>query len=148
MTPKIITIHCSASANGKPLSVSAIRKMHLARGLKDIGYHFVIQSSGDINRGRDLDTQGAHVFKENENNVGICLIGTDKFSRKQFKVLSALIRTLSDEYGIKEDSIFCHYQFESAKQQGKTCPNFKLEDFMELYLHDSFDKLNGVLENV
>ncbi len=31
-------------------------------------------------------------------------------------------------YGISPVMVFGHYEFDSAKKQGKTCPNMKIED--------------------
>lgn len=94
-----IIIHCSDSAFG---CTNIIRQWHLAKGWKDIGYHYVIlngcpnasvnKGSGDpyyrsldgsIEIGRPLDDDndielnevGSHTLGYNASSVGICLIG-------------------------------------------------------------------------
>ena len=72
---KYISLHCSATPEGRDLTVEHIRKMHKERGFRDVGYHFVIQLDGTIQLGRPLDEVGAHVKGFNKDNIGICYIG-------------------------------------------------------------------------
>lgn len=128
MTPKLITVHCSATPNGKAVSGDEIKKWHTdpqpkGRGWKDIGYHGVIEINGDFYRGRADDHMGAHVEGQNDGNLGICLVGTDKFTNNQFTALGWVLRHWLDAYNISEERIFGHYEWPSAKRQGKTCPN-------------------------
>ena len=46
-----IIVHCSATPEGKHYSVDTIRKWHLKRGWRDIGYHFVIDLEGNVEEG-------------------------------------------------------------------------------------------------
>ena len=55
-----IIVHCSATPEGRDVSVSEIRKWHKARGWSDIGYHFVITLDGTMNVGRPIEKIGAH----------------------------------------------------------------------------------------
>lgn len=105
-----IVIHCSATPNGDTLfrgtraiipPVQVIDEMHRQRGFKrgaqwrakqnpaltSIGYHFVIYTRGAVATGRHLDEVGAHVLGYNANSIGICLLGTDAFSRAQWDSL-------------------------------------------------------------
>jgi len=93
-----IVIHCAATPNGKPFKIADIDEMHRTRRfkrdtqavrnlnpeLKYIGYHFVIETDGSIRIGRGLEEVGAHVQGSNAKSVGICMVGTDKFSRAQW----------------------------------------------------------------
>ena len=56
-----IAIHCSATPPSMDIGVEEIRKMHLAIGDKDIGYHRVIRRSGECEQGREDEEVGAHV---------------------------------------------------------------------------------------
>lgn len=67
-----IVIHHSASR--LETTLEDIRGWHLERGFDDIGYHFVIESGGDIRYGRPLPQTGAHA-KPNDGRIGICLVG-------------------------------------------------------------------------
>ena len=37
-----IIIHCTATAEGRDVSVADIRRWHKARGFVDVGYHYVV----------------------------------------------------------------------------------------------------------
>lgn len=147
-----IIIHCSDSEFG---SSAEIRRWHLERGWKDIGYHFVILNGmivpktkyqlplyvdamdGSIEVGRKIDGDrfvtdneaGAHALGYNSNSIGICLIGVDHFTEQQFNSLRELLRELMHTYGISKKRILGHYQ--TAKAGGKTCPNFDVTKFLE-----------------
>jgi len=109
-TMDIIVIHCSATKENKDYSVEDIKKWHIQRGFKDIGYHFVIKLDGTIEIGRPLDKVGAHVTNHNENTIGICYIGgldannraKDTRTDKQKESLSNLITFLKTFIPIKE----------------------------------------------
>lgn len=106
-----IIIHCAATPNGKAFNSVDIDSMHKQRGfnrdsqwvrvftpaLKHIGYHYVIGIDGMIYTGRHLEEVGAHVQGANSNSVGICIIGTDKFTLEQFNSLRKLMSTLALE---------------------------------------------------
>lgn len=96
-----IVIHCAATPNGKAFTAADIDRMHKARGfkrgsqsvrsfnpeLKHIGYHYVIEIDGNVASGRHVEEIGAHVQGSNAKSIGICLIGTDKFTRAQWESL-------------------------------------------------------------
>jgi N-acetyl-anhydromuramyl-L-alanine amidase AmpD len=104
-----IIIHCTATPNGKDIRAKDIDVMHKARGfkrdsqairnfnpdLKSIGYHFVITTDGHIETGRGLEEVGAHVQGRNTGSIGICMIGTDKFTAAQWETLRTVIINLS-----------------------------------------------------
>lgn len=129
-----VTIHCSVSKNGDKCDISVIKGWHLARGFKDVGYHLVIQPDGEVQNGRPLNHIGAHVEGANTNNIGICLIGTDKFTEKQFKSLRNQLDALHMCYDIEPWNITCHYEYESAQKQGKTCPNMNIRRLLTWYI--------------
>lgn len=133
--PKRITLHCAASTNGVCLPASVIRRQHIEeRGWSDIGYHMVIQPDGEVERGRGLNEKGAHVSGENEGNIGICLVGNDRFGRNQFDALRYQLDGITQIYDIPHWEIRCHHQFQSAIRQGKTCPNLDINRIMAWYI--------------
>lgn len=131
--PNKITIHCSASKNGVKWDISEIRKEHLSRGFSDVGYHVVIQPDGEMQPGRPLNQPGAHVEGHNTNNLGICLIGTDKFTGAQFKALESVLDVYFMNYPIESWELWGHYLFDTAIKQGKTCPNIPIQVIMSWY---------------
>ncbi|AZY93927.1 lysozyme [Paracoccus sp. Arc7-R13] len=72
---KYIVLHYSATYPDQDYGVADIRKMHLARGFNDVGYHYVIRRSGAVEKGRVDTTVGAHVAGHNTGSLGICCIG-------------------------------------------------------------------------
>lgn len=108
----LIVIHCSATPNGEWRTAEDIDAMHAARGflrnpaligynapdLKHIGYHYVIYTSGGVIAGRGLEEIGAHVKGHNARSVGICVIGTDKFSIAQWESLRGCVNATRKRY--------------------------------------------------
>ena len=92
MTPTEIILHASATRpewmERKPLSakIAEIDSWHRDRGFRKIGYHWIVDRTGEVLPGRPETEQGAHVQGHNRNTLGICLIGgfggaaTDKFN--------------------------------------------------------------------
>jgi hypothetical protein len=146
-----IILHCSDSAWG---CTREIRKWHLERGWKDIGYQFVVLNGrpvanmdrpfefldGTIECGRYLDGDnliavgevGAHALGLNDRSVGICMIGrgSEDFTTAQWESTIKLIISLCVRYGIPLESALGHYETENAG--GKTCPNIKMPAFREV----------------
>lgn len=136
-----IFIHCAATKPQWMINATAdqkveeIRRWHVEeRNWRDIGYHFVIDRSGDTVKGRGIEEVGAHVKYHNLNSIGICLVGgwggaaTDEFE-EHFTELQreALFKLLDDLTA----------QFPNAKIRGhnevaaKACPCFNVSEFMK-----------------
>lgn len=85
-----IVIHCSASREGQDIKAADIRRMHVHdNGWKDIGYHWVIDLDGTIEKGRPETMTGAHCNTKglsktayNSHSIGVCYVGgCDKFGK-------------------------------------------------------------------
>ncbi|MDP0925725.1 N-acetylmuramoyl-L-alanine amidase [Paracoccus onubensis] len=72
---KRIVLHYSATYPDQDFGVADIRRMHLARGFNDVGYHYVIKRDGTVQKGRADNVIGAHVKGFNTGSLGICCIG-------------------------------------------------------------------------
>ncbi len=127
-----IILHCSASPEGKDVTVDEIRKMHLDNGWNDIGYHFVIYRDGSIHTGRPLSQIGAHAANHNTGSIGICYIGgmnkeytkaKDTRTPQQQQALLALVKQLVATYDIVK--ILGHNQLSS-----KSCPCFDVPSWV------------------
>ena len=122
-----ICIHCSATPEGRHVTVATIRKWHKARRWKDIGYHFVIYLDGSVHKGRPVEQTGAHVAGRNKNTIGVCYVGgvekdgkTPKDTRtpaQKSALLILLKQLLRDHPGIKV--ISGHHDYAA-----KACPCF------------------------
>lgn len=101
-----IVVHCSATPRGLDIGAREINSMHLARGFKMIGYHYVIRINGKREAGRRLEAIGAHATGHNARSVGICLVGGLDDARKpantytpaQFAELEACLRQLKHQF--------------------------------------------------
>lgn len=133
-----VTIHCSATPNGKPISLVALEKDHRARGFGGVGYHVVIMPDGARTYTRGLNQKGAHVAGHNEGNIGICLVGTDKFTKEQFDILHSTLEDLRRCHNWPQFELYCHHEFDTAKAQGKTCPNIDPKRLLYWYLTGDF----------
>ena len=71
----LLVWHCSATPEGRPVSVETIRQWHKARGWSDIGYHYVVHLDGKVEEGRPISKIGAHVKGHNTGSVGCVYVG-------------------------------------------------------------------------
>lgn len=71
----LITVHYTATYDDQDIGAREIRRMHLDRGWRDIGYHLVIRLDGTVEQGRPMHQVGAHVGGRNTGNIGIAYIG-------------------------------------------------------------------------
>lgn len=133
-----IVIHCAATPNGRHFTVEDIDSWHVERGfrrgmmrlthrphLKAIGYHEVIYTDGTISCGRHHEEAGAHVAGHNSNSIGVCLIGTDKFTPLQWEALALLHKSLLEMY--PDAKTLGHTDFPGVT---KTCPGFSVAEWL------------------
>ena len=71
----LIVVHCSATPEGRDVTAADINKMHIARGFKKIGYHYVVRLDGTVETGRKENEIGAHAKGYNANSIGVCYVG-------------------------------------------------------------------------
>ena len=124
-----IIIHCSATPEGRKVTVDEIRQWHLQRGWKDIGYHYVIYLDGTIHRGRPESVVGAHCVGYNKNSIGICYIGgcdknmqpKDTRTVGQKRALIEILRRLKRDY--PNATLHGHNEFVK-----KACPSFNVKE--------------------
>jgi N-acetylmuramoyl-L-alanine amidase len=122
-----IIVHCTATPEGREVSVDTIRAWHLANGWKDIGYHYVVGLDGTVRPGRPEAQIGSHVAGHNTGTIGIVYVGgvtadgkTPKDTRTpaQKAALLDLAKALIAKYpAIKK--VTGHNQYAA-----KACPSF------------------------
>lgn len=124
-----IIVHCSATPENKPVTVEEIRKYHLTRGFKDIGYHYIIYLDGSVHIGRQEYEAGAHCTGHNKYSIGVCYVGgvekdgktpKDTRTQAQKESLVKLIKELSLKYPFA--TIHGHNEFAN-----KACPCFDVK---------------------
>jgi N-acetylmuramoyl-L-alanine amidase len=140
--PERIVIHCTATTNGKRVSLDAIRKDHEARGFGGIGYHAIIQPDGEVHWTRGLNEVGAHVAGKNTGSLGYALAGTDRFTKRQVLALSRAVNSTTGIYNIQPWDVGCHYELD---HKGKTCPNIDVKRLMAFLFLERNDALKPYL---
>jgi len=121
-----IILHDSGSDFKKDDNIEAIAKRYSSEGFYEIGYHFFIDSKGNVFTGRNISLIGKHCNLENFSSIGICLSGKNVFSDIQIDSTVKLIKKLCCSYAIKLDNIFPHKHFEK-----NNCPNFDMKIIFE-----------------
>ncbi|MGO4672999.1 peptidoglycan-binding protein [Bosea sp. 2YAB26] len=122
-----IIIHCTATPEGRPVSVETIRGWHKAQGWKDIGYHWVVLLDGTVAPGRPEAEIGSHVAGHNTGTLGVVYVGgvaadgkTPKDTRTpaQEAALLAHVKALIARYPTVK-KVTGHNAYSS-----KACPSF------------------------
>ncbi|MBO5625975.1 MAG: N-acetylmuramoyl-L-alanine amidase [Prevotella sp.] len=120
-----IIVHCTATIAGKDWHVADISKWHKAKGWNAIGYHYVITLDGSVERGRPVESIGAHCLYHNQNSIGVVYVGgldsqgnaCDTRTDAQRKSLRNLLVALRHIY--PKAKIYGHRDFAN-----KACPCF------------------------
>lgn len=123
-----IIVHCTATPEGRHVSVKDIDRWHRERGFKCIGYHYVIDLDGLVHVGRDESDIGAHTIGQNRNSIGVCYVGgldknmkpKDTRTEKQRASLRSVVSKLQKKY----PGATVHGHREFAK---KACPCFDVK---------------------
>jgi len=103
--------------------VKAIQEFHQdGRGWSDIGYHFLVDLSGNIYQGRPEIVIGAHVGGANTGNIGVCILGCyhppetgwpcyDTMTKETENALNYLYAWIADTYAIAPQVLLGHRDY-------------------------------------
>ena len=124
-----IIIHCTATAEGRDVTVDELRAWHKQRGFKDIGYHYVVLLNGEIVNGRPITMSGAHCKGHNAHSIGIAYVGgldacgkpADTRTEAQRAALKVAVRVLRDVFG--DVPVLGHNDYVN-----KACPCFDVHE--------------------
>lgn len=109
--------------------LESVRQSHVgSRGWADIGYHYVIDPAGRVWEGRSVRFQGAHVKDNNENNVGVMVMGNFDEQRPTPQAMAALDRFVAGsarQYGVPVNRILTHQEINPT-----ACPGRNLQAYM------------------
>ena len=104
-----IVLHHSASPDGTiRKDFENIKNYHLAKGWRDIGYHWVIEKVGGkltVIPGRPEAEPGAHCVPRNKDGIGVCCVGDydkEKPDEELYQVVARLCREIMGRHSIKE----------------------------------------------
>jgi len=116
-----------------------IRNGHRGKGWSDIGYHYIVDRSGNVWQGRDVTKwQGAHVYERNENNVGVMCMGNfveQRPSDAQVEALNRTVAQLRGYYRIPAGNVFTHREWPGAQT---ACPGDNLQSKVRLLRKSGF----------
>lgn len=129
-----IILHCSASKEGKNVTVEQIHKMHIDRGFSGIGYNYYIDYYGNIYEGRPEDCVGAHTTNHNSKAIGICYCGgldkngkaKDTRTPEQLAAMIWLCRLMHKKY--PNATFHGHCEFAN-----KACPCFNVKEWIKTF---------------
>lgn len=127
-TDKII-VHCTATPEGREVTVKEIDAWHRKAGYNGIGYHYIVHLDGRVEKGRDEQQIGAHTIGQNNCSIGVCYVGgcdanmkpKDTRTGAQKEALLRLLRELKLKY--KGIPIYGHRDFAR-----KACPSFDAKE--------------------
>ncbi|CAG1003903.1 hypothetical protein PHYC_03100 [Phycisphaerales bacterium] len=133
-----ITIHHDAiDSSGVSTKGDAIHRLNQVRNghvnrrnepFADIGYHFIIDPAGRIWEGRSLTLQGAHVKGQNENNLGVMVMGHFDRQRPTAAAVQSLDQFVASQmhrYGIPLSRVKTHQEMAPTE-----CPGRNLQRYM------------------
>ena len=132
-----LIIHCTATPEGREVSVDTIRKWHLDRGWRDIGYHFVIGLDGEVHEGRPIEQTGAHVKGHNFDSIGIAYVGGVEAKKKNGEWVPKDTRTELQKEALEELLCYLKIKYSASKVYGhrdfstKACPSFDAREEYE-----------------
>ncbi len=117
--------HCTATPEGREVTVAEIDLWHKQRGWNGIGYHKVVHLDGSVSNGRPIATMGAHVKGHNRGTIGYVYVGgldksgnpKDTRTDAQKATMIRLSQEAVRDYGIKKISGHRDYA-------AKACPCF------------------------
>ncbi|MBL8757395.1 MAG: N-acetylmuramoyl-L-alanine amidase [Phycisphaerae bacterium] len=115
--------------------LATIRAAHLQRRARrtgenwaDIGYHYIIDPAGRVWEGRSTQYQGAHVDENNEENLGIMVLGNfdrQTPTRAQFATLDLFVADRLRLYRIPVTRVYTHQELDRT-----ACPGSGLQRYM------------------
>lgn len=122
-----IILHCTATPEGREVTVADVTAWHKERGFRTIGYHYLVYLDGTVVSGRREEEIGAHCLGQNAGSIGVCYVGgldsrgkpKDTRTAAQRVALRNLVEGLQRRY--PHATLHGHNEFAA-----KACPCFKI----------------------
>ena len=118
-TKRMVIHHSASSAN---TTMEQVDQWHKNRGFSGIGYHYFIESNGNVRTGRPDWAVGAHAIGANNDSMGICLAGNFEQApptEEQITALAAKIKDIRKLYG---DIPYQGHKDVDPKEHPTACP--------------------------
>jgi len=149
-----IILHCTATPEGREVTVAEIDNWHRQRGFDGCGYHYIVHLDGTVEAGRPLAEVGAHCKGHNSHSVGIAYVGgldrngnpKDTRTDAQRKTLRLIVSHFLDYF--PGATVHGHREFAP-----KACPCFDVQkEFANAHAGDRqtdiFQYLNDICTDV
>jgi len=129
-----IVVHAAFTKKAMDIGVVEITRWHKERGFSDIGYHYVITRTGEVQIGRALHFKGAHAIPVNSESVAICLVGgksddgeswEHNYTIQQLNSLKALVLDLL--FLFPDAEVVGHKDVQDKRK----CPGFDIASLFE-----------------
>jgi hypothetical protein len=117
--PKVFT---SSDFSETAHHLESVRAYHRSRNFQDIGYHFAIDRAGRVWQLRSLKYQGQHVRYNNENNVGVVVMGNFDLqdpTEAQKKAILSFGIILRKQFKLPIKRVYTHQEIVSTDCPGK-----------------------------
>lgn len=121
-----VFIHCSDSDNLKHDNIATIREWHKQRGFNDVGYHYFIRKTGEIENGRSLEIVPAAQQGHNTGSIAICVSGSKDYTTQSMATLKSLCTAINKAYN---GTVTFHGHCEVSS---KACPVFDYKKVLGL----------------
>lgn len=130
-----ITIHCTATPEGRDNSAAEVSRWDIER-FGQPSYHYVIELDGDTVQTLRHDQKGAHVGGHNTGNIGISYVGgtaslnaggapKDTRTPQQKDAMARLVKELRRQY--PDARIRGHRDWPGV---AKACPSFDVRNWL------------------
>jgi N-acetyl-anhydromuramyl-L-alanine amidase AmpD len=130
-TVKFLIVHQSATPRIST-TFEGIKKFHLYQGMGNIAYHYFVEASGTLKRGRNESTVGTHTKAGHmaERSLGVCVAGnfnTEDPTPLQLKTLAGILKSLAIKYKIPVENILGHREVPGSATE---CPGDSLNEWL------------------
>lgn len=141
-----IVIHCAATPDGsRRYDARDIDAWHAERGFRRdewnlrrsespwypyVGYHRVIEIDGAIEICRTDPEEGAHAKGYNHNSLGVCLLGTRRYTLPQWHALRAVVLQWIDRYAPVQVVGHREIDYRTGAAR-KDCPGFDVQAWVD-----------------
>jgi N-acetylmuramoyl-L-alanine amidase len=119
-----LVVHGFDTPAPEKVGAADIRHRHRSQGWRDIGYHYVIRRSGEIEFGRDDWKPGAHEPRVNRRSLGVCLVGSAPYPGEQLAGLRRLLARL--KISLPDAEVIGHGDVPNVR---KACPGFDVRSW-------------------
>lgn len=137
-----VFIHCSASDRAEHDDAKVIDSWHKDRGFDQIGYHYFIKKTGEVQEGRPLNLNPAAQKGHNLGTIAICVSGLRDFTPASMVALRVLCKEINSKY------VGLTFHGHKEVEPNKECPVFDYKSVLELDAEGHMGPMHNELRTV